>query len=83
MPFGSRNSLRSSPYPAIYLSDERLAVLVAALVVLEPHKLVDRQGIQPRAYLPDALLVVAGDGRLPFVGAVVSMTLAVSSALVF
>ncbi len=34
---------------------------MAALVVLEPHKLVDRQGIQPRAYLPDALLVVAGD----------------------
>src|SRR5918911_3273922 len=60
--------LRSSPYPAIDLPDERPAVLVAPLVVLQPRKLVDRQSIQPRGNLPNALLVVASDRQVPVGG---------------
>ena len=57
----SRSILRSSSYSAIDLSDERFTVLVTPLVVLQPLKLVNRQGVQPCTYLPDALLVVASD----------------------
>lgn len=57
----SKTSLRSALYSALNLLEERLAILGATLVVLDPSELLLAQGVQPAGYLPNRLLVVVGD----------------------